>query len=334
MTGPDMTGRDMAGPDMTDPMGGTGMTLAAAWGLLPAVLAVGVAALILGTVFAVADSVVLSGGRMRSAVEPFRSTARWLAQQRRTTLAPDRLLWRSGVIAVPVLAVLSLAVVPIGGRTLLSTSADLVWFNAMEALLWAAVWLVGWGPNAVHSLVGAYRFLAQGLAYELPLMFALITAGLGAGSLRTTDIVATQENLWFVVTMPVAFVVFLASAAAFAFWGPFASPAGADIAAGVMSELSGVDRLLVQAGRAVVLGAAAAMSVALFLGGGAGPWLPEPVWYLLKTLLVILAMAAIGRRIPVLRPDRFVEFSWMVLIPATLLQTLWVGLLVLSGFYP
>ncbi|WP_324277002.1 hypothetical protein [Blastococcus brunescens] len=44
--------------------------------------------------------------------------------------------------------------VPVGGRTLWSTSADLVWFNAMEALLWAAVWLVGWGPNAVHALTG------------------------------------------------------------------------------------------------------------------------------------------------------------------------------------
>ncbi|GAB3252397.1 complex I subunit 1 family protein [Arthrobacter pigmenti] len=309
------------------------LSLAAAWGLVPAVLAVGVAALVLGAVFAAVDGVVLSGGRVRSAVEPLRSAVRWMVQQRRTTLSPDRLLWRAGVVAVPVLAVLSLAVVPIGGRTLLSTSAELVWFNAMEALLWAAVWLIGWGPNSVHALVGAYRFLAQGLAYELPLMFALITAGLGASSLRTTDIVAAQENLWFVVTMPVAFVVFLASAAAFAFWGPFAAPAGADTASGVLSELSGVDRLLVEAGRAVFLGATAAMSVALFLGGGAGPWLPEPVWYLLKTLLVIVAITFIGRPMPVVRPDRFVEFAWMVLVPATLLQTLVVGLLVLSGFY-
>lgn len=325
----------MAALDMVDPdMMGSHVTLATQWGLVPSVLVVSAVALVLGTVFAAVDSVVLSGGHPRSAVEPFRSSLHWLAQQRRTTLAPDRILWRSGVIAVPVLAVLSLAVVPIGGRTLLSTSADLVWFNAMEALLWAAVWLVGWGPNALHSLVGAYRFLAQGLAYELPLMFALITAGLGAGSLRTIDIVAAQENLWFVLTMPVAFAVFLGSAAAFTFWGPFASPAGADIASGVLSELSGVDRLLVQAGRAVFLGATAAMSVALFLGGGAGPWLPEPVWYLLKTLVVMAALAAVGRRIPVLRPDRFVEFAWMVLVPATLLQTLVVGLLVLSGFYP
>ncbi|MGY1914258.1 complex I subunit 1 family protein [Blastococcus sp. SYSU DS0973] len=307
-------------------------TLAGAWGLAPAVLGVVVVGLFLGLLVAAVDRAVVAGAP-RGAVEPFRSSARLLVEQRRTTLAPDRLLWRLGCAAVPVLALLSLAVVPIGGRTLWSTSADLVWFNAMEALLWAAVWLIGWGPNAVHALTGGYRFLAQGLAYELPLMFALITAGLAAGSLRTTDILATQQGLWFVVTMPVAFVVFVAGAAAFAFWGPFAAPAAPDIAGGVTSELSGVDRLLVEAGRAVFLGATGAMAAALFLGGDAGPWLPGPVWHLLKTLAVVSALVWIGRRLPVLRPDRTVEVGWMVLVPLTLVQALVVAVLVLTGFY-
>ena len=308
-------------------------TLVDAWGLGHAVFMVMVVGLALGLVVAAVDRAVVSGGAGTAVIEPLRIGARLLFEQRRTTLAPDRLLWRIGCIAVPTLALLSLAVVPIGGRTLWSTSADLVWFNAMEALLWAAVWLVGWGPNAVHALTGGYRFLAQGLAYELPLMFALITAGLAAGSLRTTDVVAAQEGLWFVVTMPVAFVVFVASAAAFAFWGPFAAPAGPDIAGGVTSELSGVDRLLVDLGRAVFLGAAAAMAAALFLGGDAGPWLPGPVWFLLKTFVVVTALVWVGRRVPVLRPDRTVEVGWMVLVPLTLLQALVVAVLVLNGFY-
>lgn len=307
-------------------------TLAEVWGLIPAVLGIVAIGLILGVVVTAVDRVVVLGAP-GAAVEPIRSSARLLVEQRRTTLAPDRLLWRTGCVAVPTLALLSLAVVPVGGRTLWSTSADLVWFNAMEALLWAAVWLVGWGPNAIHALTGGYRFLAQGLAYELPLMFALITAGLAAGSLRTTDVVAAQEGLWFVVTMPVAFVVFVASAAAFAFWGPFAAPAGPDIAGGVASELSGVDRLLVEAGRAVFLGASAAMATALFLGGDSGPWLPGPLWHLLKTLAVVAALVWVGRRMPVLRPDRTVEIGWMVLVPLTLLQALVVAVLVLNGFY-
>lgn len=312
---------------------GESATSAAAWGLLPAVAAVAVAGLLLGLVVAAVDRIAVGGGGAGAVAEPLRSATRLLLEERRRTLAPDSLLWRAGCVTVPVVALLSLAVVPVGGRTLLSGSADVVWFNAMEALLWASVWLVGWGPNSVHALVGGYRFLAQGLAYELPLMFTLITAGLAAGSLRTADIVAAQAGLWFVVTMPVAFVVFLGCAAAFAFWGPFAAPAGADIAGGVTSELSGVDRLLLDVGRAVFLGAAAAMAAALFLGGGSGPWLPGPVWHLVKTLAVILVLVVVGRRLPVVRPDRVVEVAWTVMVPATLAQTLVVALLVLSGFY-
>ena len=149
----------------------------------------------------------------------------------------------------------------------------------------------------------------------------------------TADIVSAQAGLWFVVSMPVAFVVFLASAAAFAFWGPFGAPTGADIAGGVTSELSGVDRVLVEAGRAIFLGATAAMAVALFLGGGSGPWLPDPVWQLLKTVAVVVALVWAGRRVPVLRPDRVVEVAWTVLVPLTLVQALVVAVLVLSGFY-
>lgn len=307
-------------------------TSAAAWGLVPAVLTVALIGLGLALVVSAVDSAVLSG-RPAAALVPLRCGTRALLEQRRTTLAPDSLLWRLGCATVPVLALLALAVVPFDGRTLLSTSADLVWFNAMESIVWAAVWLIGWGPNAVHALTGGYRFLIQGLSYELPLMFALITVGVAAGSLRTTDVVGAQADLWFIVTMPVAFLVFLATAMAFAFWGPFAAPAGADIAGGVTSELSGVERLLVDLGRAALLGAAAVMAAALFLGGDAGPWLPGPVWLLVKTLTVVALLVVVGRRLPVIRPDRFVEIGWMVLIPAALLQALLVSVLALSGFY-
>ena len=79
--------------------------------------------------------------------------------------------------------------------------------------------------------------------------------------------------------------------------------------------------------------AAAAMSVALFLGGGAGPWLPEVVWFAVKTAGVLAGLVAVGRRVPVLRPDRAVEVAWVVVIPLTLAQALVVAVLRLSGSY-
>ncbi|WP_432482752.1 NADH-quinone oxidoreductase subunit H [Kineococcus esterisolvens] len=259
---------------------------------------------------------------------PVAEVARLLRQRRRTLVAADRLLWRLGGGGLLVAALLMVAVVPLGRWTLADLSVGVVWFNAMDVLVWALVWMAGWGPNSAHALVGGYRFLAQALAYELPLMFALTAPAVAAGSLRVGDLVTAQQDLWFAVWMPVAFVVFCAGVVAFSAWGPLSAAAGGDIAGGVLAEVSGVDRLLLLAGRYALLVAGSAFAVAAFLGGGAGPWLPEWFWMPLKTLLLLSVLVAVRGRLPVLRPDRLVELGWVVLLPLTLLQLLVVSVVV------
>jgi NADH-quinone oxidoreductase subunit H len=263
------------------------------------------------------------------ATAPAWEAASLLVQQRRTTVAADRLLWRIGGALVPVAAVLAVLVVPLGGYAVSNLSVGVVWFNAMEVLAWAALWLAGWGSNSALGLVAGYRFVAQGMAYELPHMFALITAALGAGSLRVGRIVEAQPDLWYAVWMPVAFLVYLVSALAMAFWGPFDQPVARDVAGGVAVELSGVDRLVLVAGRYLLLTAAASMAVALFLGGGGGPVLPAWLWSVLKTLAVLGVLVWARIRLPTVRMDRFTEVSWLVLVPLALLQALVVAVVVL-----
>ncbi|WP_432075372.1 NADH-quinone oxidoreductase subunit H [Streptomyces wuyuanensis] len=264
------------------------------------------------------------------AAGPLRECLRLLLQQPRRTTAADMLLGRLGVVLLPVAAVLAGAVLPWGSRALSDPAVGVVWFNAMEVLAWAAVWLTGWGPNSALSLIGGYRFLAQGLAYELPHMLAITTAALGAESLRVGDVVAAQEGLWFAVWMPAAFVVYLLSAAAMAFWGPFGHPLGRDAAGGAAVELAGVDRLVFLGGRWLLLVVTAGFSVPLFLGGGHGPLLPGWAWTLLKTSAVLVLLVAVRRFLPVLRMERYMEVAWMVLVPLTLLQALFVAVVVLD----
>ncbi|GGM09698.1 complex I subunit 1 family protein [Nakamurella endophytica] len=258
------------------------------------------------------------------------AVARLLRQRRRVPVAADVMLWRIGVAALPVAALLMAAVLPLGRWTLVDWSVGIVWFNAVDVAVWAAVWLAGWGPNSAHALIGGYRFLAQALAYELPLMFALTAPAVAAGTLRVGGVVQAQQGLWFVVWMPVAFVVFCLGVAGFSVWGPLSAPAGADIAGGVLAEASGVDRLIVLAGRYLLLTAGSGFAAALFLGGGAGPLLPDWLWMAVKALAVLCALVVLRRRLPVLRPDRFLEAGWLVLVPATLLQLLVVSVVVVA----
>lgn len=281
-----------------------------------------------------ADRVLLvraTGRPVRLAtVSPWPDIARLLVQRRRTTTAPDALLWRTGGAGLLVAAALMVAVVPVGDAVVADLSVGVVWFNAMDVLLWAFVWLTGWGAASATALVGGYRYLAQALAYELPLMFALTAPAVAAASLDVRDVVAAQDDRWHVVEMPVAFGVFLLCVAAFSMWGPFRAPADADLAGGVLAEVSGVDRLLLLAGRHALVAAGAAFAVPLFLGGGAGPVLPDAAWQLIKTLAVLLLLVLVRRRLPVVRPERFAEIGWVVLVPLTLLQVLVTSLIVLA----
>jgi NADH-quinone oxidoreductase subunit H len=282
------------------------------------------------TWLALVGDAVFSGARDALA-GPGREAARLLVGQRRRPVAADTVLGRIGGGVLPVAALLAAAVLPLGERPVADLSVGVVWFNAMEVLAWAAVWMVGWGSNSALGLDGGYRFVAQGLAYELPHMFVIITAALGAESLRLTTIVEAQQDLWFVVIMPVAFVVYLVSAAAMAFWGPFDAPVGRDVAGGAAAELSGVDRLVFAGGRWLLLVVAAAMAVPLFLGGGAGPVLPAWAWVAVKTAAVLALLLWLRHRFPTVRMDRYVEFAWVVLIPLTIAQALAVALVVLGG---
>ena len=275
---------------------------------------------------AAADAVLAARAAGRPArpalAAPFAGTARLLVAQRRVTLAPDVLLWRLGLVTVPAAGMLAALVIPFGSVTASRMSVGVVWFNAMEVLTWAGLWMAGWGANSALSLIAGYRFVAQGLAYELPLMFALISAAAGAQSLNVAVIAAAQSHLWYAVWMPAAFLVYLASVYAFSFLGPFAYPAGTDLAGGVLAELSGVDRLVIEAGRWLLLAAGAGMAVPLFLGGGAGPALPAWAWSAVKTLAVLAVLSWARRRLPVLRADRYTELAWVVLIPLTVTQAL------------
>lgn len=262
---------------------------------------------------------------------PLYESARLLRQRRRVTVAADTLLWRIGSGGLIVVALLMITVVPLGRWTIFDFDVGVVWFNAMDVMVWALVWLAGWGANSAHSLIGGYRFLAQALGYELPLMFAIAAPPIAAQSLRVGTVAAAQHGLWYVVWMPVAFAVYCLGVVAFSVWGPFRAAVAADIAGGASAELSGVDRLLFESGRYGLLAAGAAFAVPLFLGGGAGPLLPGWLWVIVKTVALLSLLVLIRRHLPILRPEKFMEVGWMVLLPAALLQDLVVAVIAVWG---
>jgi NADH-quinone oxidoreductase subunit H len=301
---------------------------------LLAVPAVGAALAIGVVVVAALDRAIgarVAGGRARSDLGgPLREVALLLVQRRTRTERPDAPAWALAPAMLLGLAALGLAVVPLD-RDLAAADAPsgFVVFAAAVAFVMVAVYLHGWSANAVFPLLGGYRFVAQALSYQMPFLLALLATALPAESLAIGDIVASQEPLWNVIRQPAGLPLFLVVAVGVSFWGPLNLPDGIDLAGGTRAEVSGVQLLLWEVGRYAVLVAVAAMGAAAFLGGWLGPWLPGPVWVVLKTLVLLALLVASRHLLARVRVETFVVVAWAVLIPLALANVLVSGLVLL-----
>lgn len=289
---------------------------------------------VLGVVWlAVLDSVLAAApGQRRAAVlAPFRSGVRLLCKEFRPTERPDALLWLAGVLLLPVLSLAALTVLPLSpGLVGADLSVGVVFFTAMFALTLLAAFWAGWGPNSKYPLIAAYRFVGLMLAYEMPLAITIIAVALPAESLSVNTIVATQQQgLWNVVLQPLGLLIYLVCALAVPFWGPFNMVNAPELAGGVQAELGGAPLLVWRFGQYALLLTLAAFAVPLFFAGGAGPWLPQWAWSVIKIALMGALLVWLGRRLPRLRLEWFMERAWVVLIPLSLANLFLVGLLIL-----
>lgn len=262
--------------------------------------------------------------------EPLRHAALLLLQQRSGTERPDAEAWALAPALLGALAAAALAAIPLGPALALSdTGAGIVYFGAAMAMVMIGVFLNGWSANSTFPLIGGYRFIAQALSYEMPLALVLIAAALPAESLSVGEIVRSQETLWNIVRQPLGLPVYLIAGLGLSFWGPLNLPDAADLAGGTAAELSGTALLLWRSAQLAVVVAVAAMGAAAFLGGWLGPWLPGPVWMVLKTVALISVMVWVKHLVGRVRLERFVVISWTVLIPVALVDVFLSGLLAL-----
>jgi len=144
------------------------------------------------------------------------------------------------------------------------------------------------------------------------------------------QIVEAQHNtLWYVLLQPVACVLFFIGITAETNRAPFDIPeAESELVGGFHTEYSGMRFAMfffAEYTNMLVLGA---LGATLFLGGWLGPWLPGPVWLLLKTYFVIFVMIWVRWTYPRLRFDQLMSFAWKVLIPVALANLVVTAVLV------
>jgi NADH-quinone oxidoreductase subunit H len=169
------------------------------------------------------------------------------------------------------------------------------------------------------------------ISYEVFMGLSLMGVVMLSGSFRLTDIVMAQQDLWFVVTQPVAFVIFLIAGVAETHRLPFDIPeAESELVAGFHSEYSGMKFGMFFIGEYLGIILISSMVVTLFFGGWLGPaFLPGVVWFFLKTFVFILLFILLRASLPRPRYDQLMEYGWKVLLPIALVNLLVTGAVVL-----
>lgn len=261
---------------------------------------------------------------------PLYRCATMLRHQSNLTEAPDLLNWRLAPALYAGLAGTGVALVPFSSTNVLADlDVGIVWWGAIEALTVVIVFLHGWSANSQFGLIGAYRYVAIGLPVMLISMFVLIATALPAESLAIPKIIEPQRGFWNVIRQPLGLPLFLLLGLSLSFRGPFNYADSADVAGGTAAEVSGAPRLVWEFARLAMLTAVAAVAASVFLGGYLGPWLPGPVWLVLKTATVLLVLVGLSHQLARISPSRMMTLIWTVLLPLSFVHLVWAGVLAL-----
>lgn len=250
-----------------------------------------------------------------------------------TPAAADRRVFRFAPAVALVPYLVALAVIPLSPTVVgADVPASAVLVLAASAVGILGTLMAGWASANKYSLLGAMRSAAQLLSYELPMVLAVASVCLAAGTLSLTGIAQAWSPGWLVWQLPGA-VVFLLAAVAELQRPPFDMPvADSEIVFGPYTEYTGLRFaffLLSEYAGIVVM---SLLFAVLFLGGWQGPasdqlgWL----WTLLKGFVIAVVIIWLRVSWPRLREDQLQRLAWLVLVPLALAQLALTGIWVVN----
>lgn len=296
--------------------------------------------------------------KMQSRVGPYFAGGRWGWAQliadgvkffQKEDLIPrdaDRPVFKWAPALVLASTVAILVPIPLG-PSVVGRNLDLGIFYALavSSLSTIGVLMAGWSSANKYSLIGGLRAAGQLIAYELPLVLAVVGVVMLAGTMSLNGIVEAQaswfsERGWglglpFVVIQFVGFAVFMVAALAELTRIPFDMPiAESELVMGYLTEYSGFRFLFFFLAEFANMFSLSAIAATLFLGGYWVPGLTEsqlnfagPLVLFAKVGVLVFLMIWWRWTFPRLREDQLQSLAWKWLVPISLANILATGVL-------
>src|SRR5215210_1718249 len=214
----------------------------------------------------------------------FAEVGKWLQKEDLAPAQADKRVFRAAPIIVLVSTFLLVAVVPFGPDAYFTQfDAGVFYMLAVSSISTLGILMAGWSSANKYSLLGGLRAAGQLIAYELPMVLAVIGVVIQAGTMNMQGIVA-QQNAgemfgWnglgnpYVLTQFIGFVIFMIAVQAELTQTPFDMPiAESELVSGYMTEYSGFRFLIFFIAEFATAGVFALIASVLFLGGWGVPF--------------------------------------------------------------
>ena len=285
----------------------------------------------------------------------FAEVGKWLQKEDITPERADRFIFRIAPLVVLTSTFLLVAVVPFGPDAWFTNfEAGVFYMLAVSSVSVLGILIAGWASANKYSLLGGLRAAGQLIAYELPMVLAVVGVIIQAGTMNLQGIVLSQNTGeifgWnglgnpFVLTQFVGFIIFMTAVQAELTQTPFDMPiAESELVSGYMTEYSGFRFLTFFIAEFATAGVFSLIASVLFLGGWGIPfawfgwetldevdnWMNVvgPLIMVTKMMLLSFIIMWVRFSYPRFREDQLQRFAWKVLVPVSLVNIMITAIL-------
>ncbi len=278
----------------------------------------------------------------------FAEVGKWLQKEDLMPERADKFVFKIAPLVVLASTFLLVVVVPFGPDAWITNfEAGVFYALAVSSVSVLGILMAGWSSANKYSLLGGLRAAGQLIAYELPMILAVVGVVIQAGSMNLQNIVVAQNAGsifgWdglgnpYLLTQFIGFIIFMIAVQAELTQTPFDMPiAESELVSGYMTEYSGFRFLIFFIGEFATAGVFAFIASVLFLGGWGVPfswfgwteindvdnWMNVggPLIMLTKMLGLVFIIMWVRFSYPRFREDQLQRFAWKILIPISLVN--------------
>lgn len=235
------------------------------------------------------------------------------------------------------LSLASWAVIPFSRNFVISDiNLGILYLLAISSLGVYGIIMSGWSSNSKYAFLGSMRSAAQMISYEVSIGIILVSVLLCSGSFNITEVIKSQDSVWYIVPLFPLFLMFLISMLAETNRPPFDLPeAEAELVSGYNVEYSSMGFALFFLGETANILLMSIMTSVLFLGGWLSPlsvlaFIPDPLWLSVKVAAIAFFFIWVRATYPRLRYDQLMSLGWKSLLPISLGSFIFVASILYS----